>query len=383
MADGTTLGADNGIAIAYCMALLEATDIPHPPLEIVLTSDEEAGMTGAMNLDGSLLKGRRMINMDSGSVGVGCFTAGSAAALTAEYEIFVHWETPNPDFESYQLTVKGLTGGHSGGDIDKERGNALHILGVILNQLAGYPDIGDIGFADVSGGMKVNAIPREAQATVVFNSENKETLIKTYEEYSSMLKRFYRVTDPNLEISFQPVKPPERIYDNACLNSLSRLLLLLPCGVQMMSREIDGLVAASCNIGVFETYDDCLNITCMARGASKEHATYIEDKLFTLAGVARADVHFVDRSPAWAYNPDSEIIKLFASYYKEVSGKEPKITAMHGGLECGIFAEKLPGLDIVALGPLMHDLHTPQERLSISSTDEIWKLLCGALGRMK
>jgi len=380
-ADGTTLGADNGIAVAYCMALLEATDIAHPPLEIVLTSDEEAGMTGATNLEGSLLKGRRMINMDSGSVGVGCFTAGSAAASTAEYTLPVKWKERDCVSLVYYITVNGLIGGHSGGDIKKERGNAIRILGIVLNHISKTVDF---SIADIKGGIKVNAIPREATAVIEVSPEYGEKLTSAFGECVENLKRFYRVADPGLEINLTHNKDTSKtiMYSFDCENLINSLLLL-PCGVQMMSRDIEGLVAASCNIGIVETLREAVKITCMARGASREHTSFVDDKIIALASLTQAKLELVDRSPAWEFNPDSEIIRLFASYYKELTGNEPKVTAMHGGLECGIFAEKLPGLDIVALGPEMHDLHTPQERVSISSTEEMWKLLCGALGKMK
>jgi len=377
-AKGTTLGADNGIAVAYCMALLEATDIAHPPLEVVLTSDEEAGMTGATNLDGQLLKGRRMINMDSGSVG--CFTAGSAAASTAEYVLPVEWETPKKEDTAFSLTIKGLQGGHSGGDIKKERGNALRILGIVLNEM---DKAADIKVSDAVGGMKVNAIPREASATIVINPAVKENIATVCKNITATLKSFYRVADPELEIILEPESMPEKVMDAIAFKKFIASLLLLPCGVQSMSRDIEDLVAASCNIGVLETNCDGVKISCMARGASEEHTAVVEEKIIALVGLAQAELQIAHRSPAWAFNPDSLILKKLVSYYKEKTGEDPKVVAMHGGLECGIFAEKLPGLDIVALGPNMYDLHTPQERLSISSTKIIWDFLCGVLGTLK
>ncbi|MCL2362155.1 MAG: aminoacyl-histidine dipeptidase [Defluviitaleaceae bacterium] len=376
-ADGTTLGADNGIAVAYCMALLEAKDIPHPPLEVVLTSDEEAGMTGAMNLNVNMLKGRRMVNMDSGSVG--CFTAGSAAASTAEYEFFVKWEAPRENTEAYTLTVKGLQGGHSGGDINKGRGNAICILGIVLNAIERAID--NVRISNLAGGMKVNAIPREAQATIVISPSDKEILTKAVDICTTTLKTFFRVADPGLKVALEPAEMPEKVIAND--EKLSYSMLLFPYGMLAMSIDIDDLVASSCNIGVIETFESDVRVSCMARGATKEYLSDVEDKIIALACLAGADIQFGHSSPAWDFNPDSEILKQFASYYKEQVGEEPKVIAMHGGLECGIFAEKLPGLDIVAIGPNMYDLHTPQERLSISSTAVIWKFLCGVLGTLK
>jgi len=377
-ARGTTLGADNGIAVAYCMALLEADGLSHPPLEVVLTSDEEAGMSGAMNLDGDLLKGRRMVNLDSGKVGV--FTAGSASATTAEYMLPAEWETPKGALEAYTVTVKELHGGHSGEDITKERGNANRILGIALDMLN---KAGGIRIANVSGGMKVNAIPREAKALITINPTDKEKLQTAFEKCAVTLALFYRAADPGLVIAFEPGTPVKKVLSGPCGDKLIASLLLLPWGVQAMSKDIEDLVAASCNIGVLETLADTVKITCMPRGASSEYNAHTEDKISALAKLTGAETKFVDRSPAWPYNPDSEIVKKFTSYYEKLHGVAPKIIAMHGGLECGIFAEKLPGLDIVAMGPDMYDLHTPEERVSISSTEVMWEFLCGVLGEMK
>ena len=377
-ARGTTLGADNGIAVAYCMALLEADNLSHPPLEVMLTSDEEAGMTGAMNLDADLLKGRRMVNLDSGKVGL--FTAGSAAATTAEYTLPAEWETPKGAVEAYTVTVKGLHGGHSGGDITKERGNANRILGIILDALQ---KAGEIRIAHVSGGMKVNAIPREAKAVITIKPTDKANLQDAFDKCAATLAMFFRVADPGLEIAFEPASPIKKVMSNESGKKLVASLLLLPWGVQAMSKDIEDLVAASCNIGVLETLGDAVKISCMSRGASDEHTQHTEVKISTLAELTGAETQFVHRSPAWAFNPDSDILKKFVSYYEKLNGVAPTVTAIHGGLECGIFADKLPGLDIVAMGPDMYDLHTPEERLSISSAEVIWKFLCGVLGEMR
>jgi len=377
-ARGTTLGADNGIAVAYCMTLLEADDISHPPLEVVLTTDEEAGMTGATNLDAELLNGRQMVNLDSGKVGL--FTAGSAAAITAEYNLPIEWETPKGAVEACAITVKGLHGGHSGMDIAKERGNANRILGVLLDALC---RAGDIRVANISGGMKVNAIPREAKALITITPTDKENLQAAFEKCAATLAMFFRVADPGLTVTLEPTAPIKKVMSRDCGQKLIASLLLLPCGVQTMSKDMDNLVAASCNIGVVETLADTVKITCMARGAYSEHNSHTEDKISALARITGAQTEFVDRSPAWPFNPDSKILKKFASYYEKHSGEAPKIEAVHAGLECGIFADKLPGLDIVAVGPNLYDLHTPEERLSISSTETIWTFLCGVLGEMK
>jgi len=377
-AKGTTLGADNGIAVAYCMALLEATDIAHPPLEVVLTSDEEAGMSGAKNLDFSLLKARKMVNLDSGRAGA--FVAGSAAGTTAEYELPVKWEAPGAYTSTYALTVSGLHGGHSGGDIHLERGNAIRILAIMLNEISKKAEI---RISKVGGGMKVNAIPREAWAHIAIDPTHKACVLEAFEAYKPVMKSFFRVADADLELELKPADPAKKVLTGPCGKNLIASLLLLPNGVQSMSRDIEKLTAASSNIGVLETFEETIKISCMPRGASNEHTLQVEDKISALADLAGAKYSFLQRSPAWAFNPDSGILKAFTSYYEKTHGDKPMVTAIHGGLECGIFSEELPGIDIVSFGPNMHDLHTPEERLSISSTDETWVFLCGALGEMK
>ena len=379
-AKGTTLGADNGIAVAMCMALLEAEGLAHPPLEIVLTSDEETGMSGALNLDFGRLLGRRMVNLDSGRAGG--FVAGSAAGTTAEYVLPAKWEDSGAYSQGYTISVKGLHGGHSGGDIKLERGNAIRILGDLLCAL---DKAADMRIAAVGGGMKVNAIPREAWASIAAKPGDEDKLRKTLDKTVHTLKEFFRVADPGLEIAMELTNSAdtmEKVFSGPCGKTLIASLLLLPNGVQCMSRDIEGLVAASSNIGVMETLDEAVKISCMPRGASREHTLQVEDKIAALAAMTDAEAIFIQRSPAWAFNPNSEILKKFVAYFTKINGYEPTITAMHGGLETGIFSENLPGLDIVSFGPNMEDLHTPEERLSVSSTGKVWEFLCGVLGEM-
>ena len=376
-AKGTTLGADNGIAVAMCMALLEATDLPHPPLEVVLTSEEETGMDGAHNLDANLLKGRRMLNLDSSKEGI--FIAGSAAAATVEYMLPTSWEATGQFTEAYTITVKGLLGGHSGGDVKLERGNAIRILGILLSAIS---EETDVRLVSAKGGMKVNAIPRESEAFIAVKPGDKEQLHANFKKCAASLRSAFRVADPGLEMNLTPAKPVDKIQSEQCSRHFIASLLLLPNGVQSRSREIDGLVAASCNIGVLETTDEVLHITCMPRGATDGHVNRMEIQIAALAQLTGAKTMFHQRGGAWAFNPDSKLLAMFASIYEGMYG-EAKITASHGGLEGGIFIKKLPGLDVLSFGPDILDLHTPDEKLSISSAERIWAFLCTALSKLK
>ena len=374
-AKGTTLGADNGIAIAMCMALLEADDIAHPALEVVFTTDEEAGMGGATNLDGALLKGRRMINMDSNEEGV--IYVGSAAGATAEYELPVQREAADGFSQFMKITVKGLTGGHSGGDIRLERGNAIRILGILLSEMN---TAAEIRIESICGGMKVNAIPREAEAVIAVNPADMALLQAAYEKCAADMSMFFRVADPGLCLSLTKTESAGKVMSGKSGENLIASLLLLPNGVQSMSRDIEELVAASCSIGVIQSLDDSVKISCMPRGATNGHNHQTELKISALAKLTGAKFIFKERSPAWPFNPKSKLRAKFADSYKLKYGKEPKIKASHCGLESGIFLDKLPGLDIISLGPDIHDLHTPDERLSISSTQRVWEYFCGVLG---
>ncbi|MCL2603281.1 MAG: aminoacyl-histidine dipeptidase [Defluviitaleaceae bacterium] len=395
-AKGTTLGADNGTAVAICMALLEDKSLPHPALEMILTVEEEVGMAGAEGLDASLLTATRMINLDSSEENI--ITIGCAAGVTVEYNLPLTRQIIDGEGSSKQplnetnegtegmpplqspsaftLTVKGLHGGHSGADINKGRGNANVILGCVLTALE--KDCG-IRLAEIKGGMKLNAIPREAAADFVVSAGHAGKIAACVEEYARSFGGMYKDADPGLAITCVPTDPPECVFSQDCSDKVITSLLLLPNGVQVMSDEIPNLVAASCNVGVVETAENHVRISCFPRGASKEYLAGMERQIRELAARTGAETRFIERSPAWAYNPESRLLKTVVETYERLNNTEPVVTALHAGLECGILAEKLPGLDIVSLGPDTFDLHTPDERLSISSAQRVWKFILALL----
>jgi len=368
-ARGTTLGADNGLGVAMCMAVLEDKSLQHPPLEIVLTVEEETGMAGAQNIDAKLLSGTRMLNLDN-SRGLEIIM-GCAAGTTVEYILPTDWEGVVPDMAAYTITVKGLTGGHSGGDIHKERGNALRILG---QTLAALHQQMDIRIADISGGMKLNAIPREAQATVTIPKSEADKAFGILEKCRTGFAIQYRAVDSGLEISCTASSAGKVLTAN-CSKNLIASLVLMPNGVQCMSTEIEGLVNASCNLGVVEMLPEGIRISAMPRGAARFYNEQTERQISLLAQLTGAKVTFMQRSPAWPYNPNSDLLKIAQACYTPIFGHAAEITAIHAGLECGLFDEKLPGLDIISFGPTNSDLHTPDERLSISSTMHSWEFL--------
>ena len=365
-AEGTTLGGDNGIGVALCMAALES-ETSHPPLEIVLTTDEESGMTGALNLSASLLKATRMINLDSGDDSE--FVMGCAAGTMAEFFLPVKWEASGG--QAYKISVSGLKGGHSGLDITDDRGNALRILGYLLDELQNY-DAG-MKIASASGGMKVNAIPRESEAVITFAAKDAANRAENIiNECSKIFVKQYREND--LQISMSPCLA-DKVMSADCGRKFVSSLLVLPLGTICMSREIENLPNASCNIGVLNTEADGIKISIMPRGAANFYNRQTESQIKAVADLAGARLTFSQRSPAWPYNPDSALLKTAMECYKPVFGRDAKITATHGGLECGILLDKIPGLDIVAFGPTQYNVHTPDEGLSIKSTEKSWEFL--------
>jgi len=365
-AQGTTLGSDNGIGVAMCMALLASQTATHPPLEIVLTTEEEVGMGGAQALDFNLLTAKRMINLDNSDEKE--FILGCVSGTVMDFMLPADFDTVTPDNIAYSITVNGLTGGHSGADIHLERGNALRILGNILAQLQ------DIRIAAISGGMKVNAIPREASATIVLPKKGAGKAIAILEGCRTYLKAQYRATDGGLAVAWEADSVGKALTKNSS-QCLVAALTLIPCGVQHMSMEIAGFVNASCNLGVAETLHKGVKLSIMARAVTDFYGANMEAQINNLAKLVGARVTVRQRTPAWPYNPDSELLKTAKSCYRPVFGREAGLKAIHAGLECGVFLENIPGVDIIAIGPDQHDLHTPDERLSISSLNRMWTFL--------
>jgi len=372
-AKGTTLGADNGLGVALCMALMESTDIQHPPLEIVLTTEEETGMDGAKNLDFSLLSGKQMLNLDNSDDTK--FVLGCAAGTSIEYMIPLKWEEISSDEAIFTINVGGLIGGHSGGDIDKERGNALRILASALAQLK------TVRIADISGGMKLNAIPREAAATIAIPKAETDQVVTILEKCKENFANQYRTTDKGLEITWESGNSNKALTAEVTQQIIVSMVLM-PVGMLNRSMEIEGLVNASNNLAAVQIVDNNLKISGMARGATGFFNRQTETQIAALAKLTGAQVSFTGRSPAWDYNPNSELRKIAEKCYGPIFGKAPQIEAVHAGLECGLFTENIQGLDVIAIGATTHDLHTPDERLSISSVEKMWKFLKSLLGEL-
>ena len=376
-ARGTTLGGDDGIAIAYAFALLDSDDIPHPPLEVVITVDEETGMLGAQAMDLSMIKGRRLLNIDSDEEGI--FLTSCAGGIRTDCRIPVSYERVTGP--CYELKVYGLLGGHSGTEIHKERANAIMTLGRVLASLA---EEFDIKITGLWGGFMDNAIPREATAMLMVDAKQKDSFTDAVVRLESMLKKEYQLSDPGLAFMLTDQGIQEISALDAC--STTKLLLFLrsvPYGVQSMSVAIPGLVDTSLNPGILTMDEKEFSLCFSIRSSVTSRKYEVTDRLRFLTEFLGGEFTVSGDYPAWEYKPDSELRELMRESYLAIYGEEPQIQAIHAGLECGILCGKLEGLDCISFGPNNFDIHTPQERLSISSTERVWKLVLEFLRRAK
>lgn len=373
-AEGTTLGGDDGIAVAVALAILDADDIPHPRFEAVFTVDEEVGMEGATALDVSPLQGRRMLNLDSEDEGV--FTVSCAGGNLTCCTLPVGREA----FAGARLriAVEGLTGGHSGVEIDKGRANADLLLGRLLYALSRETELRII---IVDGGCKDNAIPTDAAANIA--AADADTVRAVCARMERTLQHEFRATDPGLRV-FVTEDSGDGLPMDA--DSTGRVLCLLTCvpnGVQAMSADMPGLVQTSLNLGILETDDAGVSASFCVRSSVESQKQMLVDRLRCLTERLGGKIAVSGDYPGWEYLPVSPLRDLMAAVYTEQTGAAPRIEAIHAGVECGIFAGKLPGLDCVSFGPDLLDIHTFRERMSVPSVQRTWKLVCEVLRRMK
>ena len=369
-AKGTTLGGDDGIAVAFAMALLADKSIPHPPLEVIITVDEEVGLLGANAIDVSMLKGRTMINLDSEEEGV--FTVSCAGGARATLSL----EAPRRAVYGpcIRLSVDSLRGGHSGAEIHKNRGNANKIMGEFMRRIQEKMPLCMTSF---TGGVKDNAIPHSCQATFVAMGTEMERINEIAQELQAEIRRDY--DEPNAQIQAFHV-------DALGGNSLSTedtaritdLLCRAPNAIQSMSQQIPGLVQTSLNMGVVRL-GERFTITFSVRSSVNQEKNELLQRLHSLAEEFHADYSQCGEYPAWEFKEDSALRQTMVRIFTEQYGKEPQVLALHAGLECGLLGEKLPGLDCVSIGPQMHDIHTSREKLEIASTERTWKFLLEVL----
>lgn len=368
-AEGTTLGADNGIGLALGMALAEDPEVVNPPLEILCTIEEETGLVGATNLQPSYVTGRRLINIDSeeeGYIFVGC--AGGCDTDTVLPLEFV--EIPG-EFQVLSVKAKGLVGGHSGLTIHENRGNALKFLATLLRRAALQDEFSLCLF---SGGDKHNAIPREAQAIVAGPEDLKERLEALVAGLQAELTQEFGRIDGNFFFEIAPAGADEGLQREASISFLD-LVLALPHGVDTMSKEIKGMVETSSNLARVDWDDDSAHLLNSSRSSVASALDRLLERISAVAGLAGADAQHGEGYPGWQPNLDSKLLAFAQEQYVAVTGNQPEVTAIHAGLECGIIGEKYPGMDMISIGPDMFDVHSPDERLSIPSTARFYTYL--------
>ena len=376
-ANGTTLGGDDGIAVAYGLALLESDTIAHPPLEVFITVDEEIGLLGAVGFDCSVLKGRRFINLDSeaeGSLWISC--AGGMTGIS-------HIPVTRLDAKGQKLTVKisGLMGGHSGAEIDKNRANANILLGKLLYNLKKDTEFALIC---VQGGQKDNAITREAVAEILVTEEEINAVKETAAKMQSAWREEYTGTDENITVTVQEEgEKEERVIHPTSQEKVIFYLMNVPFGIQKMSGTIEGLVETSTNIGILVTSEEEVTASSSIRSSVETARDALSDKIAYLTEFLGGEYEIQGAYPAWEYRKDSPLRDKMVEVYEEVYGEKPNVVAIHAGLECGLFYKKMEGLDCVSLGPDMKDIHTSEERLSIASTERVWNYLLKVLEALK
>lgn len=377
-AQGTTLGGDDGIAVAYMLAILEDGTLPHPPLEAVFTVDEEIGLLGAQSIDLSMLKGKKLLNIDSDEEGV--FLTSCAGGLQANCQIPVSWMQEEGSL--YEIKVAGLQGGHSGSEIHKERGNAVMLLGRVLYEIhQAFP----FSLISLFGGLKDNAIPREATATILLPKEaESQELTDKIEILNQILKHEYQGSDPGIQVCCNSLgEKSVKALDAPSLIKVLFMLRTMPWGVQHMSSEIDGLVETSLNPGILKLEEDACLLCFSVRSSVTSRKYELTGRLTFITEFLGGEVVVQGDYPAWEYQANSSMRELMAETYRDLFQEEPKLQAIHAGLECGIFSGKIEGLDCISFGPNNYDIHTPKERLSISSTQKVWKLILEFLKRSK
>ena len=365
-AKGTTLGGDDGIAVAYALALLDATDLKHPPLECVFTVDEEIGMLGADAMDMAVLKGRLLLNCDSEDEGV--LTVSCAGGARSDFKVSLFRE---PAGTCYRVAVEDLLGGHSGVEIHKGRANSNKVLGDILRNIP-------CRLVSIDGGSKDNAIPR---TTVAYVCSEDTDFPSRFAQLCEEARKSLPTTETEVRFSCEKATCAEMLTEDSSA-AVMGLLWDLPNGVQAMSKDIEGLVQTSLNLGILETTEAYVRMAFSVRSSVNEEKESLLEQLRALAKKYNAAYEESGHYPAWEYRKDSVLRDTMVSTYADLYGKKPIVEAIHAGLECGIFCDRLPGLDAVSFGPQMHDIHTSRERLSIASVQRTWEYLLAVLERL-
>ena len=369
-ADGTTLGADNGMGVAAIMAVLSSKEIQHPTIEALFTIDEETGMTGAMGLKPGLLEGEILLNLDTeedDEIGMGC-AGGVDITATRKYS-----EELTPDnAKGFSITVKGLNGGHSGMDIHKGLGNANKIMNRLLFE--GFTKFG-LRISEINGGSLRNAIPRESKAIVSIDAISMEIFLKEIQQLITRIKNEFLTVEPNLIIEIQKVTTPEKVMEVGVQENFTKAIYTSLNGVYRMSPTISGLVETSNNIARVIAKEGLIKINCLTRSSSDSSKQDLTNSLKSAFELAGFDIEVSGEYPGWQPNIHSKILEVVSNIYEDLHGKKARIAACHAGLECVILGQNYPTMDMVSFGPTILGAHSPDEKVSISSTQKFWNFL--------
>lgn len=370
-AKDTTLGADNGIALALILDIFSDKNAKHGKLEGIFTVSEETGLTGAYGIEPELVESRKLLNLDSEEENV--FYIGCAGGIDIVAKRNISWQEPNG--EAIEIKVNALKGGHSGGEIHKERANALSIMGRYLTLLKKF------NIASLEGGTRRNVIPSTCSAVIVL--DNKEEALKKAEELQKELREEYRIADPDITLSVKETAMPERVIKDVCSSRVAKALYATPTGVDSWNMAIEGVVETSCNKATVKLDDESVTIVFSVRSSSESRKLNKAREIEAILKLCGFSVKIGDGYPAWTPNPDSAFTKEVAKAYKKITGKKPVITAIHAGLECGIINQKIPGMDSLSLGPNLFDVHSVNEHVEVDSAERIAAFVKEMLGEIK
>lgn len=376
-AEGTTLGADNGIGVAAIMALLRSTDIPHPALEALFTIDEETGMTGALELKGGLLNGDIMLNLDTeedNELTIGC-AGGIDISISGTYELVMNAE----ERPTFTLTVKGATGGHSGMDIHKGRANANKLMNRMLFELNEHSGI---HVNSIDGGGLRNAIPRESVSIIAVEDSKKDDLSKHFDKIRTHILDEYKTTDPQLEITLSATDPVMDLMSPKDLSLVLGAIYACPNGIYRMSPDIPSLVQTSNNLARVSVKGGKFEILCLTRSSVESEKLDLVNAITACFANIGALVSTGGSYPGWQPKPDAEIVKTMSEIYKQRFGEPANVNACHAGLECGILGQNYPDMDMISFGPNIHGAHSPDERVQISSVQKFWGFLLETLEKI-
>ena len=374
VADGTTLGSDNGIGVAAGLAIITDTDAVHGPIEVLMTVDEETGLTGANNLEPGFITGKILLNMDSEEDGA--FYVGCAGGVDTVATFEIKAEKRNPSTQVYELHVTGLKGGHSGLDIQEGRGNAIKILGRALKKLESI----DYQLAAIEGGSLRNAIPREAEAILLLSEKDFSNADEVITEFQKSIQKEFHAVDKGVKVFLKKSDVEfEEVFTDELKNEIINVILALPHGVISMSQDIPGLVETSTNLATINLVDGKVRIGTSQRSSVDSVKEYIANSVAAVFNLTDADVKAGDGYPGWNPNMDSELLKVSKKVFKEMFSKEPEIKAIHAGLECGILEGKNPGMDMISFGPTIQNAHSPDEKVNVETVAKFYDLLKGIL----